>query len=532
MASGFPLRGGVAASPTRGVLSSASLAAALSDSSKLARRKTEAPHPLAVASERDAAHGGLLCLCLITDLLAIPPEFERRAQEGGPPCLTPCQNRGAPTVLAVAPGVASTRPFEKLAAPAAATAAAPIASTTFLAAVPPAAAAETLHQHLEHRPQEQKPLWLRLSFEGLSEVWVPQHVTQEPLAASAAAGVVAFVPAAAAQCRCRLLARLPEEQQDNSASFLFKQRMSQGRLLLNCLHVGSVPLLPFCWRAVETREVDALDELHDDIAHAKEKWFGVMCGAVGQLQKVQQRRLLQVFGDSLGEAAIGREVEAQTAADSLSVLCPSQLFRRCELKLQQLRPQDASASNSVEQVRKRCQGEDLLSDPRESTAGSVQAGFNEEYGSELHVLEAEADIRREVQQRQDSSRGSLTLYFSASLFLTFEEVAKVAQSIAELHQMFRDTATLVIEQGTVLDRIDYNLEQVAEHAEQATAEIQKAEESRRSGRAAKSCSADPETYLILWTWHSHGVPACCPSQHQPANAVSSLSEAAVSLSSS
>ncbi|KAL8428732.1 hypothetical protein ACSSS7_007036 [Eimeria intestinalis] len=63
--------------------------------------------------------------------------------------------------------------------------------------------------------------------------------------------------------------------------------------------------------------------------------------------------------------------------------------------------------------------------------------------------------------------------------------------------MFRDTATLVVEQGTVLDRIDYNLEQVAEHAEQATAEIQKAEESRRSGRAAKCIFGLVVTIFVL-----------------------------------
>ncbi|KAL8272952.1 hypothetical protein Esti_003120 [Eimeria stiedai] len=273
------------------------------------------------------------------------------------------------------------------------------------------------------------------------------------------------------------------------------------------------------------RWVDALDELHDDIAHIKEK--------MGQLQKVQQRRLLQVFGDSMGEAAIGREVEAQTAGITQARLLPL-LFRRCEVKLQQLRPQDASASHGVDrllqqnaqksvaaqlqgltqvfrqqqkaylegklvsdcrleshrfqgsgftvsglglpivfaEVRRRCQGDDLLSESHEPTAASVQAGFHEEYGSELHVLEAEADVRR-------------------------EEVAKVAQSVAELHQMFRDTATLVIEQGTVLDRIDYNLEQVAEHAQQATAEIQKAEESRRSGRAAKCIFGLVITIFVL-----------------------------------
>jgi hypothetical protein len=38
------------------------------------------------------------------------------------------------------------------------------------------------------------------------------------------------------------------------------------------------------------------------------------------------------------------------------------------------------------------------------------------------------------------------------------EIIKIAQSITELSVLFRELSVLVIEQGTVLDRIDYNVE--------------------------------------------------------------------------
>ena len=41
-----------------------------------------------------------------------------------------------------------------------------------------------------------------------------------------------------------------------------------------------------------------------------------------------------------------------------------------------------------------------------------------------------------------------------------EEIAQIAESIHQLGQIFRDMHTMVLGQGTVLDRIDYNVEQV------------------------------------------------------------------------
>ena len=40
------------------------------------------------------------------------------------------------------------------------------------------------------------------------------------------------------------------------------------------------------------------------------------------------------------------------------------------------------------------------------------------------------------------------------------EITRIAQSIEELSQIFKELAVLVIDQGTILDRIDFNMEQV------------------------------------------------------------------------
>ncbi|KAI9250535.1 t-SNARE [Phascolomyces articulosus] len=53
------------------------------------------------------------------------------------------------------------------------------------------------------------------------------------------------------------------------------------------------------------------------------------------------------------------------------------------------------------------------------------------------------------------------------------EVNQIAKSIHQLAEIFRDLQSLVIDQGTLLDRIDYNIEQTAVQVKQATVELDK-----------------------------------------------------------
>jgi syntaxin 16 len=43
------------------------------------------------------------------------------------------------------------------------------------------------------------------------------------------------------------------------------------------------------------------------------------------------------------------------------------------------------------------------------------------------------------------------------------ELVEIAKSIAQLAELFRDLSALVIDQGTLLDSVEYNVEQTAVH---------------------------------------------------------------------
>ena len=63
-----------------------------------------------------------------------------------------------------------------------------------------------------------------------------------------------------------------------------------------------------------------------------------------------------------------------------------------------------------------------------------------------------------------------------------QEIRKIAESIQELSGIFKELAVLVIDQGTILDRIDFNMEQVAEHTRRGVVEIEKAEQYQKAAR--------------------------------------------------
>jgi len=60
------------------------------------------------------------------------------------------------------------------------------------------------------------------------------------------------------------------------------------------------------------------------------------------------------------------------------------------------------------------------------------------------------------------------------------EVIKISKSILELQNMFKDIASMIIDQGTVLDRIDYNVEQSASRIKSAFKSVKKAEKYQQN----------------------------------------------------
>lgn len=85
--------------------------------------------------------------------------------------------------------------------------------------------------------------------------------------------------------------------------------------------------------------------------------------------------------------------------------------------------------------------------------------------------------QRELQFQKNIGRQS-----TSAIDQRDREVVNIAESITELAELFKDLSALVIDQGTLFDRIDYNVEQMATHVRAAAAELQTATQCVRARR--------------------------------------------------
>ncbi|KAJ8752455.1 hypothetical protein K2173_004743 [Erythroxylum novogranatense] len=61
------------------------------------------------------------------------------------------------------------------------------------------------------------------------------------------------------------------------------------------------------------------------------------------------------------------------------------------------------------------------------------------------------------------------------------EIQQVVESVNELAQIMKDLSVLVIDQGTIVDRIDYNIQNVSSTVEEGLKQLQKAERTQKQG---------------------------------------------------
>lgn len=235
---------------------------------------------------------------------------------------------------------------------------------------------------------------------------------------------------------------------------------------------GAVALtMPPSWVAVS-----------DDVTTA----MGRIKERLTQLAALHARALLPNFDEFSGEDA---KVEVLTQE-------VTRLFKRCEKNLQALSAAGSSDAGDAK----------VRQNVVRSQAGELQKlsidfrRKQKDYLQKLKQLQDRGpggDVFGEItgSGSGDADGGSYDVGFSDmqiqrtntmidEAIARDQEVVKIIESVNELATIMKDLSVLVIDQGTILDRIDYNVEQVATHVEEAVKQITQAEKTQKRVRAA------------------------------------------------
>ena len=217
---------------------------------------------------------------------------------------------------------------------------------------------------------------------------------------------------------------------------------------------------------------------------------------VSELNTLSGKHLLPSFGDDTEQ-----EQEEQIA---VLVQAVTSLFKECERRLKEVsRAKFEGGGDEV--VRKNIerrvaqQLQDLSLDFRRSHKGYV-AKLNgqqiEDYRPDLKLNSAggampssssgffdEDPEAPECIDPRFSAQQTLQLIMQEAMSKEREKaITQVAENVAELAEVFKEIQVLVIDQGTILDRIDFNIEQAADRVGLAVTELNKANEYQRKSR--------------------------------------------------
>lgn len=213
---------------------------------------------------------------------------------------------------------------------------------------------------------------------------------------------------------------------------------------------------------------------------------------IKELQGLSGKHLLPGFGDDEFEV---EEQIAQTVAEV------SHLFKSCEHRLKEVSGAKSEGSGDEQAVRKNIerrvaqQLQDLSLEFRrghKSYLAKLKGQTIEEYTPDLKLHPGAPgpsaggffdDDPAECIDPRFSAQQTLQLVMDEQVSKEREKaINSVAESVTELAEIFKEIQVLVIDQGTVLDRIDFNIEQAADRVGAAVKELHTANEYQKKSK--------------------------------------------------
>ncbi|XP_056850582.1 syntaxin-42 isoform X3 [Raphanus sativus] len=219
--------------------------------------------------------------------------------------------------------------------------------------------------------------------------------------------------------------------------------------------------------------VDDSEEITFNIQKVRDK--------MGELAKAHSKALMPTFGDNRGDQ---RVVEMLTHEIT-------DLLRKSEKRLHNLSTRGGPSQES--NLRKNVQRslatdlQSLSMELRRKQSTYLKRLQQQKEGQDGVDLEFNMNGKMS-RLDEDEELGGMTVKLKEGQHVSAErerEIQQVLGSVNDLAQIMKDLSALVIDQGTIVDRIDYNIQNVSSSVEEGYKQLQKAERTQREGAMVK-----------------------------------------------
>lgn len=219
--------------------------------------------------------------------------------------------------------------------------------------------------------------------------------------------------------------------------------------------------------------VDVSEEISANVQRARAK--------MAELAKAHAKALMPSFGD-------GKEDQRRIEVLTLEI---TDLLKKSEKRLKRLSAGGPAEDSNVRKNVQRSLATDLQSlsmELRKKQSTYLKRLQQQKEGPDGVDLEMNLNGKHSIMEDDDLDDMGFNEHQMAKLkkseALTVErekEIQQVVESVNELAQIMKDLSVLVIDQGTIVDRIDYNIQNVAVAVDEGLKQLQKAERTQKRG---------------------------------------------------
>ncbi|KAG0367806.1 t-SNARE [Gamsiella multidivaricata] len=224
--------------------------------------------------------------------------------------------------------------------------------------------------------------------------------------------------------------------------------------------------------------IDIVDEVDEELERIKAN--------IQKLDAMHKKHLLPGFDDRIQEE---RDIERLTEEIT-------QQFHGCQRRIKRINSESRHSSSNQEQVMSRNVQTSLAQKVQD-----VSTTFRQKQNTYMQRMRGvelrNKDIFNGVQPINSSisddpeeigftgAQLAFAEQSNTSITQREQEINHISRSIFQLADIFKDLQTMVIDQGTLLDRIDFNVEQAAVHLQDAVYELDEGEKYQKKARNRK-----------------------------------------------